>query len=273
MTIVTRQRQDEQSAYLAELLGYSHAPDLLARVAFDPNHEPIASELYAKADCIVLKSFFAPPIENPGIAKGSCFVIEFRGDDSEDYRRASVALGLQSFLTNLKASGTRWRGYALGPETIVLIKEKRKGRRLFSLTLLGEGYDSDMVASDDAVRVREGEVHVRNDKVRVREGAGDTDKWSLLLQAVAGRFATVEVTTAAPYPELLDRGSKGPALLICAGREGVRAFDRIGDVTGAGARVDCAKAWECALYGANAGGPFIREGGTVYIERNEGARS
>jgi len=248
--------QAGRGAKLAKVLGYSRAPDLLARVAFDPEYEPITNGQYKSADCVILKSFFAPPIENPGINKGVAFVVEFRGDDCQDYRRTSVALGLQSFLINLKASGTRWRGFALGPETIVLIKEKRKNRPPFTLALVGEGYSPDMVASDDMVRDR--------------AGAGDPEKWGLLLQAIVSYFDAIEVTTVSPYPELLDRGIER-SLLVCAGRKGVRAFRANGGASKTGARDDCAEAWETALYAAGTG-PLKREGGTVHFKRNEGKR-
>ena len=81
---------------------------------FDPKLEPVAYRQYKEADCIILKSIFAAPIAAPPISRGKCYVVEFRGDDSPDYRRVSVVLGFQSFLRNLPATGTRWRAYALG---------------------------------------------------------------------------------------------------------------------------------------------------------------
>ena len=213
--MVTFNRRDRADVWIeaAREYGYGRVPDLGAFTEFTYDLEPGELNRYASFDRLVLQSVFDSPIAEPGIRAGRVGVVEFRGDDTPEYRRFSVAMGFMSFLHHLPASGTAWHGYAVGPKLIVLDKRKRIANRpLIDFALVGERFDLNDI--------------VTGEYVEAQDGAGGPGPWNFFLRAVANRFDVIELAMAAPYAEMATpnvRARRG-RLLICAGRKGPRSL-------------------------------------------------
>ena len=239
--VESRKREAEAFRYQMRDLGGACKFDGAAFFEFACDNAYPERSRYRLAKRVILKSHFGPNIANPNVAGGRCNVVCARGADTPRARRMGVAILFGSFMANLPASGTCWRGVALGPELFVLDKVRGAGRPRMALALVGAGYNPNVT------------VAATEERVRPRRGAESPEDWVPFAVVGVHKFDVIEAATAAPFPGMLAAPGERNRLAVWGAR-------------GVTAKRDAIRDWENALSVVDFEG-WSREAGPGWLRR------